>query len=289
MPVRKTVPVRGIMLHLTHYDPTWYARKAREKPFDLEVGLEAIDAMAQAGLNLLMIDCADGVRYKSHPELARPYSVPMKHLRTLVARAERHGIEVVPKLNFSLSSHHHHNDWFRPHDKLFDNAEYWRLAFEIIDELIQNTHPRRFFHIGMDEDHKRSHRQYVRAILMLRKGLRARKLRTIIWNDSSVDWPPAEVHKEKSIMAEKKLPHDVVQVVWDYRKVSPKVLRRVAGEGFDLWVAPGSEPRQVAKARKALLACGGKGILLTRWKSTVRSARREILDWILTAGQACGG
>ncbi len=196
------IPVRGFLIHITHYDPPWYKRKSREKPFDLDVGLEIVDTMSEVGLNLLVIDCADGVRYKSHPELARKYTVPMSHLEKLVNRAEERGIEIVPKLNFSQSRYHRHNDWFRPHKNLFDNDEYWRIAFEIIDEIIQTCHPRRYFHIGMDEDHDRAHSQYIEAILKLQSGLKERGLRTVIWNDSS--WGGECWYMQKSLLLPKK-------------------------------------------------------------------------------------
>ena len=70
------IPVRGFLIHISHYDPRWCKVKLREKPFDLDLGLEIIDTMWEVGLNLLVIDCADGVRYKSHPELARNIPCP---------------------------------------------------------------------------------------------------------------------------------------------------------------------------------------------------------------------
>ena len=279
------LPIRGFMLHLTHYDPVWYKAKAKEKPFDLATGLEALDAAAEAGLNLLVIDCADGVRYKSHPEFARHYSSPMSVLRRLVARADRLGIEVVPKLNFSRSGTHHHNDWLRLTRVEHDTPEYWKPAFEVVDELIRETRPKRFFHVGMDEDHDRSTRQYVEAIRTLRAGLKKRGLRTVIWNDSACLWPSAEAHREKSLLAETKIPKDVVQVVWDYFGKGGPALRRVAREGFELWGAPGHDPAQAADMIRTLAAVGGRGVLFTRWKPTVRASRREILDWISRCGQ----
>ena len=277
------VPIRGFLLHLTHYDPTWYARKSREKPFDLDLGLEIVDAMAETGLNLLVIDCADGVQYSSHPELARRYSVPMDYLERLVKRAQAQGIEVVPKLNFSQSGTHHHNDWFRPYNDLFDNDEYWRIAFELIDELVQTCHPRRFFHVGMDEDHDRAYSQYIAAILRLHSGLEERGLRTIIWNDSS-HGGPALVHAEKSLAAEKKIPHDVVQVVWDYERVQPDIVRRLVQKGFEVWAAPGQAAELVSQWRQAILRYGGQGLLMTAWIPCQRSNRARLLRLIRTIG-----
>lgn len=175
--IRKdVVPIRGYLLHLTHYDPKWYLRKRREKPIELRLGLEIIDAIAKSGFNLLIIDCADGLMYKSHPELTRRYSIPKSSLKKLLNYARKRRIELVPKLNFSQSIYHRHNYWFRPYNHLFDNDEYWEIAFELIDELIEVFRPERFFHIGMDEDDKRTHAQYIKAILALRQGLKRRGL-----------------------------------------------------------------------------------------------------------------
>ncbi|MBA7499502.1 MAG: hypothetical protein GH144_01630 [Clostridia bacterium] len=280
------ISVCGFLIHISHYDPTWCKVKSREKPFDLDLGLEIIDTMSEVGLNLLVIDCADGVRYKSHPELARKYTVPMTHLEELVNRAQEKDIEVVPKLNFSQSRHHQHNDWFRPHNDLFDNDNYWRIAFEIIDEIIQVCRPRRYFHIGMDEDHDRAHSQYIEAILKLQSGLKERGLRTIIWNDSSHGGKML-VHAEKSLVAEKKIPKDIVQVLWDYSNVQPKIIRRLIKEGFQVWGAPGPNAEKVLKWREAILHYGGKGLLLTMWIPCSLSNRSKLIQFIRTSGSIC--
>jgi hypothetical protein len=277
------------LLHITHYDPVWIARKDKEEPFDFSVGLEVIDAMADAGLNLLMLDPKDGVRYASHPELARPYSQDINILRKLTEHAAGRGIETAIKLNFSQSALHQHNHWFRPHNDLFDNPEYWKYAFEIIDELLQAVRPPRFFHIGMDEDHARSYRQYVAAIKTLHEGLASRGLRTLIWNDSACHWPSAEIHRDKSLAAEKELPRDIIHVLWDYPGNDPDALRRIREEGFDLWGAPGGKPELVILMRDILKSVGGTGILLTHWIPCIPSRREELLGLIRTCGPVCSG
>lgn len=278
-----SIPIRGYLLHLTHYDPPWYRRKSREKPIDFDLAFEIIDAIAEVGFNLLIIDCADGVRYRSHPELTRRYSISKASLRKLVRRAQKYGIEVVPKLNFSQTKYYKHNYWFRPYHKLFDNDEYWRVAFELIDELIKVCKPCRFFHIGMDEDHERTYSQYISAILRLRAGLKKRGLRTLIWNDSP-HTGFAKVHAKKSLVAEKKIPRDIVQIIWDYRKVPPKDIRRLAKEGFQVWGAPGQDSFQVFKWKQTILRFGGKGLLMTMWISCQSLNRARMLHLIGTAG-----
>lgn len=286
---KSMLPVRGYLLHITHYDPMWCKNKDHEEPFDLDVAKQVVDAMAEANLNLLLVDTKDGLRYRSHPELARPYSRPIETLSALRDYAESKGIETALKLNFSQSGVHRHNHWFRPYNDLFDNDEYWRRAFQIIDELIEAARPPRFFHIGMDEDHWRGLRLYVAAIERLRAGLAERGLRTLIWNDSACGWPQAEVHKEKSLAAEREADRRVIHVLWDYGDVQPGILQRLRREGFDVWGAPGTRPEHVSRMRDALLACGGMGILLTRWKPCIPANRDDLVGHVRAVGPLCLG
>ncbi len=280
----RKLPVRAYLLHLTHYDPMWCRHKERERRFHLPLALNVVDAMAQAGMNTLIIDCADAVRYKSHPELVRRYTAPMRDLVKLAAYARRRGLDVVPKLNFSQSSWHQHNHWFRPHHLLFDNPEYWRRSFKLVDELVRACKPKRFFHIGMDEDHHRSVVQYVRAIKSLRDGLKKRGLRTVIWNDTAYPHGRAWVHAEKCLAAEPKLPKDVIETVWDYSRIQPEIIRRLRARGFTAWAAPGQKAELVEGWKKALLRLGGAGMVMTQWIPCRPENRARILGTIARLG-----
>jgi hypothetical protein len=289
MPAKKKLSVRGYLIHLTHYDPVWCRRKSRERPFDLEVALKVVDALGAEGFNQLVIDCADAVRYRSHPGLARRYTVPMAQLRTLSAAARDRGLDVVPKLNFARSQLHHHNDWMLGPGEAwyehFDDEAYWKKAFELVDELIAACKPRRFFHIGMDEDHDRSHTQYIEAIRTLRAGLRKRRLRTLIWNDTGIEYASGLHHAEKSLAAEPAIPRDIVQILWRYDAVPGAAIRRLRGQNFELWGAPGwREPAVTAEFRDAVLRAGGKGLLMTTWAPCRRPNRRLLLESVRLMG-----
>ena len=56
----KVLPIRGFLIHVTHYDGKWIADKPKEKPFDLKLGLDIVDAMAEADMNLLVIATSKG-------------------------------------------------------------------------------------------------------------------------------------------------------------------------------------------------------------------------------------
>lgn len=282
---RQLLGVRGFLLHLTHYDPVWCRKKAREKPFDLGLAMEIVDAMAEANMNLLIIDIADAVKYKCYPKLAKHYTQPMSTLKRLVRHAEKAGMEVVPKLNFSRSHFCQHNHWFGRMLWGFDTDIYFENAFRLIDELIDVTRPRRFFHIGMDEDHDRSYTQYVAAIQRLHDGLTTRGLRTIIWNDSSCLWEGSHIHIEKALLAETRIPKDIVHMLWDYQRVDPRILRRIRRRGFELWGAPGSNPDRVAAFRDALHRTSGTGAIITKWIPCRPGNRKTLLKTVHDCGR----
>src|SRR5438034_1095204 len=168
----RPLSVRAYLLHLTHYDPSWCRRKAWERPFGLRLALEIVDAMAAAGYTTLVVDCEDAVRYESHPELARPYTVPMRDLATLAR------------------------------------------------------------------------------------------------------------HAHQSLRAEADLPRDIVQVLWDYDRFQPQILRRLRRRGFEVWAAPGRDATQIARWYDAVRRVGGRGLLITLWVPCRPRNRRRILDRI---------
>jgi hypothetical protein len=291
MSANNSVPVRAFLIHMSHYDPLWYSRKAQEQPFNLKIGLEVVDALAAVGMNMLAIDLDDGVEFKSHPELKRHYTVPMSHLEELVGHARSIGLEIVPKLNFSKGSQRH-NDWFSPHHELPDNDEYYRLAFEVIDEVIDVCKPERYFFIGMDEDMQRSDAQYISVIKRLHSELTQRKLKTIMWNDS-VHLSGAMIQcVRKTLAAEDAIARDVVQVVWDYGPTRRYALDRIQDmrkKGFETWIAPGTNPEHVRAWRQTVAAKDCAGLMMTMWQSVCDKTREAMLERIRTLGPICSG
>ncbi|MFH0965829.1 MAG: hypothetical protein V2A58_17670 [Planctomycetota bacterium] len=287
---KTTLAVRGFLLHITHHDPDWCLAKSKERLFDLDVAMNVVEALARNGMNLLIVDCEDGVAYKKHPELMRPYTAPMAALRQLAQAARERGIDIVPKLNFSAGANVH-DMWMRPHWDLVrwlkHSETYWIAARDLIEELVSVCKPQRYFHIGMDEDHSRSLRQYVAAIKTLRRMIRRHHLRPVIWNDSCHDSIDAlsQVHAEKSRAAEDFLPRDIVHTLWDYARCHPALARRITSKGFELWAAPGRDPKQIRRWKRAVLSAGGTGLIMTNWLKCSKSNRKRLLDQINTLGR----
>ena len=263
-------------------------RRMMRSIYDAGRGLStANDALAEERFTHLAVDVADAVQYRSHPKLRRKYTVPMSQLRTLATHARKAGLDVIPKLNFSQSVFHQHNHWMlAPGQRWsahFDDDVFFRTAFELIDELIAVCQPKRYVHIGMDEDHLRSYDQYVEAVKRLRNGLRERKLRTMMWNDSAIHYGPGLIHRDKALAAEKVVPKDVVQMLWNYYYVPTQHVRRIARGGFELWGAPGhNDVEQVRGFCRAVSRAGGKGLMMTRWDPCRPGNRAAMLRQIRT-------
>jgi len=289
MPETKSIGVRGYLIHITHYDPVWFDRKERERPFDLNLGRDMVKGLSAAGFNMLIIDLADGVEYRSLPELKRHYSVPMTTLQELVACARQEGLEVVPKLNFSKSKEPRmsHNSWFRPYDELPDNDAYWAKAFQLIDEIIEVTKPERYFFVGMDEDFLRTPTEYVSALRALHDGLAKRGLRTVMWNDTAHVAAGMFGCVEKALAAEDNAARDIVHVLWDYTPLEAHVAERVQdmkAKGLDVWIAPGSRGEDVEQWKQLAVQKGCSGMVMTAWAPVTERNRRRFLDGIARVG-----
>ena len=290
--MKKELPVRGFLMHLSHYDPLWTSEDWRRKyPFDLKLGMDLIDEMSRSGLNTLIVDCEDAIRFKSHPEIARSYTEPTGLLEKIFKHAAARNIEIIPKLNFSQSSFYGHNEWMYPHNKwddkkdIFDSEEYWKIAFELIDDILEIGQTKKF-HIGMDEDNDRSHRLFKDAINILCAGLAKRNIRTIMWRDSRTD-PRGEGFTEKHNYAESRIPKDIIPIIWKYDEAgNPATIKHIIENGFELWGATGETASKdvVSRWRKSLLKYGGRGLILTKWIPCHEINRKSLMDIIKQLG-----
>jgi hypothetical protein len=282
--------VRALLIHITHYDPKWNSSKEFEGLFSVESALAIIEKMTEVDLNMLVVDIADGIEYKSHPALKRHYSVPMKDLEVIAKTAHEKNIEFVPKLNFSKSGRNHHDMWMKPYwhgiGWTRDMDKYWKVAGELIDELVEVCTPKSYFHIGMDEDHYRSLSQYVDAINRLHSKISNHNLRPVMWNDTCyLDRNVvAQVYADKMRAAESLIPKDIVQVLWDYDIVHKGLVEHLVKMGFTVWVAPGRESDHVLEWKKILLREGGQGLFMTSWIKCNQANKDRILKQIEKQG-----
>ncbi|MCW8833999.1 MAG: hypothetical protein OQK09_00350 [Colwellia sp.] len=286
--------VRGALMHLTHYDPWWLTMTDDEKKFDLKVGLALVDAMAEAGFNTLILDIEDGVIYQSHPKLTRAYSIKMSALKELIAKARGYGMEVIPKLNLSSSNRNQHDRWLSPYWDGLSVAKTVTLSRPVVknvfEELINEIGNLKYFHIGMDEDHNRSTKQYVAEIKRYHTLLKSHGIKTVIWSDGAYlerDKSHAQVYAEKTMRAAPDLPKDIIQMIWDYDHPNGKIAKELSNMGFTVWAAPGNKQSNIDNWKKELTEQGlTKHLVLTPWTPTNEKYRQDWLKQITKYGKA---
>ncbi len=116
--------------------------------FDESLWNDLLPQMVDAGINMLVIDLGDGVKYESHPEIAVENAWSVAKLREELAKVRAMGIEPIPKLNFSAT----HDAWLGPYSRMVSTPAYYEVCKDLIQECIALFDNPPLFHIGMDEE-----------------------------------------------------------------------------------------------------------------------------------------
>ena len=116
--------------------------------FDEKVWKDLTEHMHDIGMNMLVIDLAEGLVYPSHPELAVKGSWMPERLRAELKRLRAMGIEPIPKLNFSAT----HDVWMKEYARMVSTETYHRVIADLVKDVCEIFDRPRFVHIGMDEE-----------------------------------------------------------------------------------------------------------------------------------------
>ena len=169
--------------------------------------------MKAAGINTIVLELAEGLRYESHPELAVEGSWTREEMEAELVRLRAMGFEVVPKLNFSAS----HDEWLGEYSRMVSTPTYYKVCADIIHEVCDIFKPK-YFHLGMDEETPVHQELFYMAIirqydlwwhdlLYLVDLVDKENVRAWVWSDKI--WH----HREAFL---KKMPKSVLQSNWYY-------------------------------------------------------------------------
>jgi hypothetical protein len=295
--------ILGNLLHLSFnmwedaQSPTELYRKASPKlRFDEALWAELTQRMADKGLNMVVLDLGDGVRYDSHPEIAVEGAWSPQRLRDEAARLKQMGLELIPKLNFSTC----HDEWLGPYSRCVSTPVYYQVCQELIAEVSELLRPR-FFHLGLDEETPQHQRNFSYAVirqheliwhdmLFYFEQVRRHGVRPWIWSDFI--W-----HHEEAFL--KRMPHDVLQSNWYYGpkfEFAPdsdepsatytRAYRTLESAGYDQIPTCSNHSNAentgltVEYARKWITPAHLKGFLQTPWRPTLPQFRDHHLQAI---------
>lgn len=302
----------------------WVLNLRRARPglrFDDAVWERLLHALQVAGANLVVLDLGDGVRYKSHPEIAVKGAWSRTRLQKELRRLRRLGLEPIPKLNFSTG----HDTWLGPYARCVSTELYYQVCRDLIAEVCDLFQTPRFFHLGMDEESTENQRFYLYAVErqhtlwwhdlhFLAGECRRHGVRPWVWSDYG--WEHLDAFREN-------MPEDVLQSNWYYGKNFTRAAFRreerrrglPAGglektekqvrlydqldeAGFDQvptasigeWGAADNLNRTVAYCRKRLSPERLKGFMMAPWLPILPNCERRLVAAATRLGkvrQAC--
>ena len=104
-----------------------------EAHFDLDVFHKIVEHLPEFGINTLLLDVGDGMRYDSHPEIGVKGALTPDELRREVRALRAMGIEPVPKLNFSAG----HDAWLGQYERMLTTDIYREVVGDLIHEICE--------------------------------------------------------------------------------------------------------------------------------------------------------
>ena len=284
----------AVLLHLSYNmwsdrdAPDWGTDYISAKPylrFDENLWANLLHKAAQGGLNMVLIDLGDGIRYQSHPEIAVQGAWSVERLKQELARMRQIGLEPIPKLNFSTA----HDTWMGPYARMVSTDAYYGVCRDLIAEVIDLFDRPRFFHLGMDEETAEHQRHY--AYMLVRQY-------DLWWHDLhfSIDqverggsrawvWSDYIWHHPETFLAE--MPRSVLQSNWYYgtrfddEVVAARAYRDLEAHGFDQvptgsnWSDPANFRLTAEYCREHIAPSRLKGLMQTVWKPTLEECRER--------------
>jgi hypothetical protein len=263
---------------------------------------ELLERMTTAGLNLLVIDLGDGIKYDNHPEIAVRRAWSTKRLRKELDRIRRLGIEPIPKLNFSTC----HDAWLGPYGRMVSSDIYYEVCRDLISEVIDLFDQPRFFHLGMDEETAQHHQHHEYAVIRQHdlwwrdlyfyiEEVEKKNVRPWVWSDYV--WHHPDLFYAK-------MPRSVLQSNWYYyesfstsprrnqRAVRVKAYGELDARGYDLiptgsnYVYPENFQDTVDFCRKKVTTEHLLGFMQSVWQPTLKGSRQTHIEAIEQVGKA---
>ena len=117
---------------------------------------DVLKKMVNAGMNMVVIDLGDGVKYESHPEIAVNNAWTTTRLQDELGKIRNMGLEPIPKMNFSTG----HDAWLGDYGRMVSTKQYYDVCRDLIAEVIDLFDTPRFFHLGLDEENERNQKTH---------------------------------------------------------------------------------------------------------------------------------
>ncbi len=262
---------------------------------------DAIKKMADVGMNMVLINLDDSVKWNSHPEISVRNAWSPEKLRNKVEKIRKQGLEPIPMLNFSST----HDAWMKDYARMVSTEKYYSVCKNLIAEAIEIFDKPRFFHLGMDEE-TASHQSHFDHTVIRKNDLWWGDFYFLIgevikggarpWIWSDYVW-----HNPEQFY--KKMPKSVVQSNWYYgenfdlsklsqeRKIYVQAYLDLQSNGYDQIPTGSNDQQNPNSIGNTVKFCGKHiqdkkllGFLQTFWKPTIEEYRNLIMEGIELTG-----
>jgi hypothetical protein len=264
---------------------------------------DAVKKMVDSGMNMILINVEDSLKWDSHPEIAVRNAWSVSKLRGELDKMRKMGLEPIPMLNFSTT----HDAWMGKYSRMVSTQKYYNLCRDLIAESIDIFDKPRFFHVGMDEETPANQRRadfvvvrqndlwwadfYFMVSEVEKGGARPWTWADYVWHH------PDEYYN--------KMPKSVIQSNWYYgedfssdrmsagAKTAVKAYAELNQRGYDQiptgsnhFNNPKSIGNTVKYCKEHIDNSKLLGFLQTFWKPTIETYRTLILEGIELTGEA---
>jgi hypothetical protein len=256
---------------------------------------DLLPRMRDAGVNMLIIDVGDAVKFESHPEIPLRDAWPISKLKTQIQRCRELGLEPIPKLNFSTC----HDQWLGKYARMVSTPEYYQVCKDLIAETIEIFDTPRFFHLGMDEEAQVHQQRFAYVVIRQHElwwhdfnfyldQLKPKQVRPWIWSD--MIWI-----KRDEFLAQ--MPKSVLQSNWYYGpefndRVEVKSYDDLDKQGFEQvptfsnWETAQNVYNTVRYCKQHVAKQRLLGFMHAPWRPTLEEVRDRHLDAIDNIRQA---
>jgi hypothetical protein len=268
--------------------PLEYVTDTGELQFNRATWDELLPILASNGVNTVVMDLGEGVRYDSHPEIALDGAWTPGELKAELAKMRAMGLTPIPKMNFSAT----HDEWLGPYSRMLSTDTYYGVVADLIAEVCTLFDTPPLFHLGMDEEtwgHQtrfsyvvvRQHDLWWKDFLFYVEQVEKAGVRAWIWSDFI--WH----HKDEFLAC---MPKSVLQSNWYYGgEFGPEIdyvaaYHQLEEAGYDQ-VPTGSNWSDPNNFEKTVRYCGDviaperlKGFMQSVWKPTVDRRRERHIE-----------
>jgi len=115
---------------------------------DLDIWDNTVKYLAETGVNTVVVDVGDAVRYETHPEICAPDAWSKDFLKKKLDEIRALGMTPIPKLNFSTT----HDTWLKEYRRMVSTPTYYTVCADLIREVCEIFGNPALFHLGFDEE-----------------------------------------------------------------------------------------------------------------------------------------